>query len=519
MWYVGELLDSATLTASRLSFVAAICVMRDSEYNVFLAPLRAPSSPARFYGGFIFLEELASLSCQGAVVQGNTAGDQGGAIYARDAIWVNSSCDLVGNRAPQGAAAYLTYVESATFENHNITDTLASGVSVLYAAQTPVVARGVDFQMEGVLHDDSANRAVRLEGEASLAAEDCIFGGWTGDTVICSASPAAGSLVLNSCDFSESSATMVVLSPNSDAEIRNAIVGDRTFENAAVVNGSVVLVNRALGCDDPGACEAAGECVDSDLGVLCECLEDGACLDGGGGLSIGVKSAPPDVTYSPNPVYFELNVSAGAEGTTPAIWNLTYEADDFDLQVVPSSGVLHPGDEVTVAVTGSPLQQDVGGVLLSRFVATSVGISGGPAAGEEESTTAAGATAEIEVESAFYLCQAFEYAVPVGDTDVVCEQCASTITGAQGVDCELPGATLASLPVREGYWRSSRESQVVHQCIHPEACVGATQVASAQDYCDDGYKGPCECGISSQSRRFAFFYLGGLTLHQCMESF
>ena len=374
---------------------------------------------------------------------------------------------------------------------------MASGGSVVYATETSIFATGVNFQSGVGLQEDSSNRAIQLEGVATLVADGCVFGGWMGDSVIHNANPEAGSLVLDSCDFVDSTAVMMVASPHSDAEIRNAFVGRHTVDNAVLLDdSSPVLVDRALSCEDPGACGAAGECVDSDLGLLCECPRDGgACLNDGGALSIGVEKQPPDVTYSPNPVYFELNVSAGMEGTTPAIWSLTFEADDLDLQPFPSSGVLPPGQNVTVTVTGTPLQQDVGGNLLSRFVATSVGSNGGigAASGQESTSTAAGAgtAAEIEVRSAFYLCQEFEYAVPVGDTDVVCEQCV-TITGAEGVDCELPGATLASLPVREGYWRSSREAQVVHQCIHPESCGGATQVASSDDYCRAGYQGPCE---------------------------
>eukprot|EP00903_Cladosiphon_okamuranus_P020453 g18773.t1 len=466
------------------------------------------NNTAKFYGGFIFLEELASLSCDGAIVQDNTAGDQGGAIYARDAIWVNSSCDLTGNAAPMGAAAYLTHVESATFEDHDITGTLASGVSGLYAAHTPVVARGVNFQMEADVPQGTPSCAVMLEGEASLVAEDCVFGGWNGEAVICNASPAAGSLVLESCDFRESSATMMVLSPNSDAEIRNAFVGDSTVENAATVNGSLVLVDRALSCEDPDACGAGGECVDSDLGVLCECLEDGVCLDGGGALSIGVKTEPPNVTYSPDPVYFELTMSAGADGTTPTIWNLSYEAEDLALQVVPSSGVLLPGDEVTVGVTGTPLQQDVGGEIVSRFVAASVGNA---TTADDELTVGVGEEAEVEVESSFFLCPAFQFAMPVGeDTEIECEQCDTTIEGSDGVDCSQPGATLASLPLREGYWRSSQASRVVHQCIHPDACVGGTQVSSSEDYCEDGYEGPY-CAVCQEG----YGKGAGSTCHAC----
>eukprot|EP00903_Cladosiphon_okamuranus_P012169 g11416.t1 len=256
------------------------------------------NNTAKFYGGFIFLEELASLSCEGATISGHYAGDQGGAVYGRDATCVNSSCDLVRNGAPQGASVYLTHtVGAANFENHEVTD--------------------------------------NLEGEASLVAEECEFGGWTGNTVIQSTNPATGSLVMDSCSFSEISAAMVVASTNSDAQIRNAIVDHGTIENAATVHGSRVLTNRALDCDDPNAC-GQGECVDSDLGVLYECLANGVCLDGGGALTVGVKTAPPDLTLSPSPVYFELVVSAAAEGSTPAIWRLAFEADDLDLQVSSS---------------------------------------------------------------------------------------------------------------------------------------------------------------------------------------
>eukprot|EP00752_Nemacystus_decipiens_P008151 g7290.t1 len=461
------------------------------------------NNTAKFYGGFIFLEELASLSCEGATIRDHYAGDQGGAIYGRDATWINSTCDLIGNGAPQGAAIYLTHtVGGANLEAHEIADNVAAGGSVLFATQSPVFAKDVNFRSSADLQEDASNRAVQLEDQASLAAEGCKFAGWTGDTVIHNTNPTAGSLVLDSCGFSECSARMVVTSPDSDAEIRNAFIDRGTIENAAVVDGALFLADRAISCEDPNSCGAGGECVDSDLGVLCECLENGDCLDDGGALSIGVKTDPPPVTFSPSPVYFELVVSAGAAGTTPAIWRLAYEADDLDLQVFPSSGVLLPGDNVTVAVTGTPLREDVGGNLVSSFVATSVG------GGTEESTTGV----DVEVESAFFLCQAFEYALPEADNNdpddvsTTCKPCV-TIDGEEGVDCELPGATLASLPIREGYWRSSQESLVIHSCLHSEACSGGTRVSSSDDYCAEGYMGPY-CAVCSGDFR-------GGTSHTC----
>ncbi len=427
--------------------------------------------------------------CEGATIEANVAGDEGGGIYARDATWVNSSCDLVGNWAPQGAAAYLTNtIRSANLRNHSVTDDSTAGggagASAVYAAETSVFATGVDFRSEagagGVEGEQaSSGLAVQLWGAAELVAEGCVFGGWAGETVVQSASPRNGSLVLDSCDFSESSATTVVSSPNSHAEIRNAFLSDLTFQNAAVVDGEPLLVDRAIGCDHPDACAEDSACADSALGVLCECLDNGECLDDGGALSIELETPPPSVTYHPDPVVFKLLVSAAAEGTTWAIWELESEAD-MAIQAVPSSGVLPPGGAVTVNVAGIP-QQDlgVGGKQSISFNVTSV------------VADTVGASDSITVEADLFLCPAFEYFDPNGENE--CEQCAS-LGGVEGLNCSAPGATLAALPLRRGYWRSSRESKVVHACLHADACAGgADLVESSDDYCADGYSGPCEC--------------------------
>ena len=443
----------------------------------------------RLFGGFVFLEEMASLSCEGATVVDNIAGDQGGAIYARQARWVNSSCDLIGNVAPVGAAAYLTKtVEAVNFENHSITHSLAGGESAVYVTETSLSAKEVDFQSDAGLQGTSTGPAVHL-ANATLVAERCIFRGWAGDTVILN--PAAtGSLGLDSCDFSQSSAAMMVSSPNSDAAIRNAFVGDLTIENAAVVDGALVLVDRALACDDPGVCGDGG-CVDSALGVLCECLEGADCLRDGGALSVTLETPAPEVTFYPESVEFELLVSAAVEGTTSVIWELEFETDNLTIQALPSSGILPPGENVTVTVTGSSLRQDVAGEQKVHVTVSSVGSD---------------TSDSISAVANFFLCREFEYAVPVEDGEVTCEQCV-VLSGAEGVDCEDPGATLATLPIREGYWRSSNESLEIHSCLHSDACTGAARVSSSDDYCQEGYTGPCEqllsCFVGACSRLLA----------------
>ena len=436
----------------------------------------------------MFLEEEASLRCHNATISYNYAGDQGGGVYARRSTWVNSSCDLMANESPQGAALYLTGVENAILENHNVTDDIASG-NVVCIVRSSVIATGVQFKL-GVPREDSTTRAVQSDSKSTLTCKDCVFDGWhDDDTVIYQRNPHAGSLVLDDCDFSGSSTAVLVVSLNSDATIRNALVGDYTSPSAGEAGNSPKRVNRALNCTHD-VC-GPGVCVDSTLGVLCECLNAGSCLDDGGEVSFYVEKRPPYETFSPDLVSFELLVSSAGDGTTYTIWNLTFEADGLHLDVAPSSGMLPPDRDVTVTVTGTPNRQCMGGDQISSFNLTSVGIASSKSAPSKKT---------LEVVSRFYLCQAYEYAVPVaeevtpGEDHASCEQCAS-ITGARGVGCDSPGATLASLPIRPGFWRSSHEPLVVHECLHSGACVGNTNVSSPDDYCEVGYKGPCESAV------------------------
>lgn len=444
----------------------------------------------------MFLEEQASIRCNDATIEGNFAGDQGGAVYARDPTWVNMSCDILGNSSPQGAAAYLTHIkENALFENMSVTNNIASGASIVYIAESPFVARDVTFAAGSTSIAAVTSRAVQIDSLSTFKAQGCLFEGWEGDAIVHSVSDVNGSLVLDRCDFSGSWAETVVSSSLSYSEVRNARVSQLTFTNAA---NPLALVDRALTCEDAGVC-GEGACFDSSLGVLCECLPNGgACLDDGATLSVVVKTPPDNVTFSPDYVSFELLVSASAaeeDGTTDAIWVLTYDSDKLALDIVPSSGILSPGDNTVVSVSGVPLEDDVGGDLTNSFTLTTVAGSDGV---DGSSSTA---VAELEVVSTFYLCSAFQFAVPTDDSSsgatdggqgIECEQCLELSGDAEGVDCTSPGATLASLPVRAGYWRESKESRTIHSCVYSGACAGATQVATSNDYCASGYKGPCE---------------------------
>ncbi|CAM9421055.1 unnamed protein product [Choristocarpus tenellus] len=450
------------------------------------------NSSTRFFGGFLFLEEQASVNCTNTVVEGSLSGDQGGGLYARDATFIYWACDLIANDAPQGADMYLTQVREVNMVDSRI-DHLSTTRSsnAVDITGSHVVANGVKLAGSVASGTDIA---VQMDASSSFLAMDCVFNGWQGDSIL---QNDGGELVLEGCDFSGSAAKAAVSSV-STAVIRNAVVGDQTFEMAT---NNMALVDNALTCSDSQSC-SPGVCLDGELGVYCQCyasLVTGkeVCMDGGGNITMWVSKAPDVVTYWPAMVEFTLAVHAQG-GSEPVLWNISTSSSDFNISLYPSSGMLPPGSSVSVRVEALP-GLEMGGNLTTSFTAEGF---------------APRTTASVDVLATYFLCRAFEYAdfrvqsvtdlpgipssEPEGEfeteeeNEVECTQCAE-IEGADGVDCSTPGATLKGLPLKDGYWRATTQSLVVRECVNSDSCVGGTLVVDSDEYCASGYLGPCEC--------------------------
>ncbi|CAM9391328.1 unnamed protein product, partial [Choristocarpus tenellus] len=65
--------------------------------TIVFAGGRISNSTARFFGGFLFLEEEASANCTDTLIEGSFAGSQGGGLYVRVATSIYWACDLVAN--------------------------------------------------------------------------------------------------------------------------------------------------------------------------------------------------------------------------------------------------------------------------------------------------------------------------------------------------------------------------------------------------------------------------------------
>lgn len=65
-------------------------------------------------------------------------------------------------------------------------------------------------------------------------------------------------------------------------------------------------------------------------------------------------------------------------------------------------------------------------------------------------------------------------------------------TKSNGTDAEGVPITLETLTIMPGYWRSVAASWTILSCWNEEACLGG--VTDNADFCESGYKGPCERG-------------------------
>jgi predicted outer membrane repeat protein len=68
-----------------------------------------------------------------------------------------------------------------------------------------------------------------------------------------------------------------------------------------------------------------------------------------------------------------------------------------------------------------------------------------------------------------------------------CIACDSSI-----YNCTTTGITVATLPLKQGYWRVNLETQSVLECWESSACNGGSANTSVNDYCANGYTGPCK---------------------------
>lgn len=73
-----------------------------------------------------------------------------------------------------------------------------------------------------------------------------------------------------------------------------------------------------------------------------------------------------------------------------------------------------------------------------------------------------------------------------------CVRCGDVTSLSEALQCEEKGILLSTLPLAEGFWRSSDNTTIIRECLYQSACKGGSEISESNDYCAKGYQGPCE---------------------------
>ncbi|CBN75058.1 conserved unknown protein [Ectocarpus siliculosus] len=443
-----------------------------------------------------------------------------------DSMIEMQDCNSTSNSATLGGSIYMSRSELDLRKCLFVGDTVPTG-AIVYTLDAKVRARDSIFE-------DTTNNAGMLAVQAGshteFEAQDCYFIGWTGTNVVLA--DQTGVLHLDGCDFSESTASSMVNVQDGGtlAVVRNARLGTSNYQAInygtdletplEAENSSVsIFGSNIAGCELSGCSDNEG-CIEGDLGVYCYCYVSvvdttSTCLGSSGTLTLTGPDSVVSTTYPDAPstsLVLSWNDSealgadsqdgAGEPGGGAGLWEIVWLDDPRSVAwvVVPSTGLAYPGENITISLNGE---------VSTYWNGESTTVFTAEAPHQEEVDPFA-----TSINASFVYCNAGQYWVA---SETSCMMCADVALNPEGLSCDSEGTLLETLPLAEGYWRSTETSTNIRECFNDDACIGSEvsqRISSPNDYCDTGYMGPY-CAVCMDG------YTTGVshTCHSCDGSY
>ncbi|CAM9236456.1 unnamed protein product, partial [Sphacelaria rigidula] len=483
------------------------------------------------FGGFLFKQGVGLTTCEWSTIIGHRA-RSGGAIYIEGGN-LDWQCDIGSSHANIGSAIYAVDDANVTLRGATLYDNGRSRSTAVSMVASTLRTHQVEFQDTT---SSTSVTAVEIDVNSTYEAEYTSFSGFAGQTVLFS----GGKLTMDSCDFRATSAEVLVQAETSNSTtIRNAVLGDMNFERfIASANESGIaptadrLTNVDFTCDGgevdgnmmPPPCSDGSACSVGNVGVYCQCYPgmSGAetCLDSyADRLSLSVVSYP-EITYWGHIVAGDLllklpyddnrsnitgaSTSNGSNGTG-VVWKISALPSDIRTPwtILPSTGLLLPGQSVNLRVANSP-SDNFDGTANITFRVDAIDVS------TDREFSKWTSVAEVNMSVTFFHCQKGMFWNFVG-----CKLCTEAdMNGDEGLGCSAPGVSTETLPVSPGYWRANLSGTTIRRCFNEDACKGGSNVAETNEYCSHGYEGPY-CAVCSAG----FGRGAGNECHQCTGSF
>ncbi|CAN0176193.1 unnamed protein product, partial [Scytosiphon promiscuus] len=445
----------------------------------------ASSNQAAQRGGVLFGTGDSTLSWAAGGETWNNLAAAGGVMYASSSAVNLTDLRLAGDRAPTGSNIFLA---SADVRAVNVT---------MVAPASP----GGTF-------------ALYVDSRSAFRGFACSLDDWDADA---HAVVSEGTLVLDACDFRGSRTPSLVAASGSAATIRNAVLGDNNFESVGY-NASSPLGEGVNDCESLPAelsCAAPEECADAGngMGVVCPAFTEETTygtvvvkeLTLRHAASEGSPEGEDDDDYidegmatilaGAGGVLWELRKTDGADDSDAALTGVASDGkgafaatgtspDNFTWTAVPWSGLLVEGQKVTIRLVGTPPPPPDPShpfAVYNGEVAAAFRVVYRTA--EADSTAVSEGAASVA--SMYYYCAQGSYWD--GEGCVSCaEEMAEMSAGEDALDCSMPGVTLDTLPLAEGYWRGDITRTFVRECLNPSACVGGRGMDTSSSLSSSG---------------------------------
>ena len=458
------------------------------------------------YDGGVIAVDGGEVHLEGGFACSNTAAQRGGVLFATgDSLLSWTAGESLDNSAVSGGALFISN-SKVNLTDVSLVGDHAPSDAVVFLADADARAINTSIIASEELEGDFA---LHVDTNSVLRAFSCSFEKWNGDN---HAVLSRGILVLDACDFSQSSSVTLFRAPKRSATIRNVILGDKNYASSGN-NASAVFGFTASTCStlsEEYSClgnEQENNCVDAEygMGVLCTryiAAATGAkvALSGvGSSVEVAASSAasssssllsPPltgKAVYFPELVVAELTLRySGNEGSDKinqswsslegvdvvgmgadaVLWELR-SADGTDYGGLPTNN----GRFSSISSDNfSWVAMPISGVLMKDQEIT-VNFVGAPPPPFDPSRPSAVYNGEVsaafhvllraaEVESTtvsspaafeatFYYCPVGAYWN--GQQCALCVELMSAMADGDGsLECDIPGVTLETLPLGAG---------------------------------------------------------------------
>jgi hypothetical protein len=410
------------------------------------------------------------MAISDSIVSSNSAFQNGGAIFAFAGVALDVlRCKLLDNKCSYSGGA----IFGETQTKFNITLSSFSGNRGEYGAAIGTL--GAVTLTHCSLQNNSAtgNGAVAISPGGSATVDSCSFERNTAvDSAGCISADYRTVVSISSSSFTANSAARGgAITSAGCLNLNGCSFTDNTASTGgalALLRGSALIADNCSLSGNRASVSGGAVFSDGLLLVRNSNFTSNAALSGPG----GAIAAQAQATVTATGCSFVAN---SAEQAGAAVFIDAAAAAVAAPQLAGSSFGLNTATCCYAA-----------GHRSTAVVSNSSGSSSSSSSSSSGSSSSSYVCTDVDSGAGSGCCRAGEYS-----NGAACVRCST-----ESLQCTRTGVVAATLPLAAGYWRADLQSLAVRRCYRQEACKGGVAVHSSDDYCAEGYRGPCECQCS-----------------------